>query len=107
MVSADTMGILARVKLMTSDSTGRVQQAAGFARAGPATCQGSQWGYAMGLRSRHSRKPDEEYEHIEAMFSGPYIESLFARKLRSGWTSWGSQIRTMKEESRCRPTFAC
>ncbi|HYB57624.1 MAG TPA: MT-A70 family methyltransferase [Alphaproteobacteria bacterium] len=45
----------------------------------------------IGTRKReHSRKPDEQYEIIEACSPGPYLE-LFARGLRPGWTSWGKQ----------------
>lgn len=40
-------------------------------------------------RREHSRKPDEAYERIEALCSGPYLE-LFARFPRHGWDSWGS-----------------
>ena len=39
----------------------------------------------------HSRKPDIQYQIIERMFDGPYLE-LFARKERSGWTCVGNQI---------------
>jgi len=39
----------------------------------------------------HSRKPDQVYEMIESMYTGPYIE-LFARKERTGWGSWGNEI---------------
>jgi N6-adenosine-specific RNA methylase IME4 len=38
----------------------------------------------------HSRKPDEQYELIEACSSGPYLE-LFARGERNGWVNWGHQ----------------
>lgn len=41
-------------------------------------------------RREHSRKPDEQYERIEALFPGPYLE-LFARTQRPGWTVWGNQ----------------
>lgn len=41
-------------------------------------------------RREHSRKPDEQYERIETMFAGPYIE-LFARQQRPGWDSWGNE----------------
>jgi N6-adenosine-specific RNA methylase IME4 len=38
-----------------------------------------------------SRKPDEAYELIEAMYPElPKIE-LFARSARKGWTVWGNQ----------------
>lgn len=42
-------------------------------------------------RREHSRKPDEQYERIEALCAGPYVE-LFARHRRPGWTSWGNQL---------------
>lgn len=41
-------------------------------------------------RREHSRKPDCQYERIEALVSGPYLE-LFARNQRPGWASWGNQ----------------
>jgi N6-adenosine-specific RNA methylase IME4 len=45
----------------------------------------------IGTRKReHSRKPDEQYEIIEACSPGPLIE-LFARGTRPGWTVWGNQ----------------
>ena len=45
----------------------------------------------LGTRKReHSRKPDEQYEIIEACSSGPYLE-LFARGARTNWTVWGNQ----------------
>lgn len=40
------------------------------------------------IKREHSRKPDEQYDVIEACSPGPYLE-LFARYSRSGWTSWG------------------
>lgn len=58
--------------------------------------KGSMLPNANGLRSsvinaprrEHSRKPDEVYDIIEAMYEGPYIE-LFARTKREGWAGWG------------------
>jgi N6-adenosine-specific RNA methylase IME4 len=45
----------------------------------------------IGTRKReHSRKPDEQYEVIEACSPGPFLE-LFARGKRPGWTTWGNQ----------------
>ena len=41
-------------------------------------------------KREHSRKPDEQYEIIEACSSGPFLE-LFARGTRKGWTTWGNQ----------------
>jgi len=45
----------------------------------------------LGTRKReHSRKPDEQYEIIEACSRGPYLE-LFGRGLRDGWVTWGNE----------------
>lgn len=41
-------------------------------------------------KREHSRKPDEQYDIIEACSDGPYLE-LFARGGRPGWTAWGNQ----------------
>lgn len=41
-------------------------------------------------KREHSRKPDEQYEIIEACSPGPYLE-LFARGKRPKWTVWGNQ----------------
>ncbi|MEM8555326.1 MAG: MT-A70 family methyltransferase [Pseudomonadota bacterium] len=45
----------------------------------------------MQTRKReHSRKPDEQYDLIEACSPGPRLE-LFGRGIREGWTTWGNQ----------------
>jgi N6-adenosine-specific RNA methylase IME4 len=41
-------------------------------------------------KREHSRKPDEQYDVIEACSPGPFLE-LFARGTRKGWTTWGNQ----------------
>jgi N6-adenosine-specific RNA methylase IME4 len=41
-------------------------------------------------KREHSRKPDEQYELIEACSPGPRLE-LFARHSRAGWTVWGDE----------------
>ena len=41
-------------------------------------------------KREHSRKPDEQYEIIEACSPAPYLE-LFARGIRKGWVTWGDQ----------------
>jgi N6-adenosine-specific RNA methylase IME4 len=50
-------------------------------------------------KREHSRKPDEQYDIIEACSRGPFLE-LFARGVRQGWTTWGNQA----DES-YRPTW--
>jgi MT-A70 len=42
------------------------------------------------MKRKHSRKPDELYEIIEACSPSPYLE-LFARGVRLGWQAWGNQ----------------
>lgn len=42
-------------------------------------------------KREHSRKPDEQYQIIEACSPGPFLE-MFARYKRESWTSWGDQI---------------
>lgn len=41
-------------------------------------------------KREHSRKPDEQYDVIEACSPGPYLE-LFARNPRRGWRVWGTE----------------
>jgi N6-adenosine-specific RNA methylase IME4 len=43
-------------------------------------------------KREHSRKPDEQYEIIEACSWGPYLE-MFARGSRPGWYCWGNQAK--------------
>lgn len=47
-------------------------------------------------RREHSRKPDEQYERIERLLLGPYVE-LFARQRRPGWDTWGDQTNRFPE----------
>lgn len=42
-------------------------------------------------KREHSRKPIEQYERIEQLFAGPYLE-LFARNARPGWDAWGNEV---------------
>lgn len=44
----------------------------------------------MSRKREHSRKPDEQYEVIEACSRAPFLE-LFARNSRPGWTQWGNE----------------
>jgi len=44
-------------------------------------------------KREHSRKPDEQYDLIEACSWGPYLE-LFGRGTREDWTIWGDQATT-------------
>lgn len=41
-------------------------------------------------KREHSRKPDEQYNLIEACSWGPYLE-LFGRGTRNNWSTWGNQ----------------
>jgi N6-adenosine-specific RNA methylase IME4 len=52
---------------------------------------------------RHSQKPTEQYERIEQLFDGPYLE-LFARQPWLNWHSWGAEIKSdiqMPEVPQC------
>ena len=61
---------------------------------------GRRQGNLLATRKReHSRKPDEQYELIEACSRGPYLE-LFARGTREGWMTWGNQA-----DDNYRPTW--
>lgn len=42
-------------------------------------------------RREHSRKPEEVYERIEALYDGPRLE-MFARSQRPGWDAWGNEV---------------
>src|SRR6202795_4759371 len=50
----------------------------------------TQVNYFSSRKREHSRKPDEQYEIIEACSADPYVE-LFARGSRRGWSIWGNQ----------------
>lgn len=44
------------------------------------------------VRREHSRKPDEQYDILDALFgTGIRRCELFARTERSGWDAWGNQ----------------
>jgi N6-adenosine-specific RNA methylase IME4 len=43
------------------------------------------------MRFDHSSKPDEQYELVEDLSPGPYLE-LFSRRIRRGWTVIGDEI---------------
>ena len=42
-------------------------------------------------RGPHSAKPEQQYDRIEALVGGPYLE-LFARRTRKNWSSWGNEV---------------
>ena len=56
-------------------------------------------------RRKHSQKPDEQYERIERLVDGPYLE-LFARQRRSGWISWGDEVDKFETEYVAHDDFA-
>jgi len=47
-------------------------------------------------KREHSRKPDEQYQLIEACSPGPFLE-LFGRGVRPGWVTWGDQAEESYE----------
>lgn len=42
-------------------------------------------------RREHSRKPDEQYERIERLVDGPYLEMFARPPHRTGWDVWGNE----------------
>lgn len=42
-------------------------------------------------RREHSRKPDEAYERIERLATGPYLELFARRPAGESWDVWGNQ----------------
>jgi N6-adenosine-specific RNA methylase IME4 len=44
-------------------------------------------------KREHSRKPDEQYDLIEACSGGPYLE-MFARGQKSNWSLWGNEANS-------------
>ena len=50
----------------------------------------TQVNYLKSRKREHSRKPDEQYDVIEACSNGPFLE-LFARGQRRNWSTWGNQ----------------
>lgn len=42
-------------------------------------------------RTEHSRKPDGQYDVVERVSHGPFIEG-FARRERPGWDNWGNHL---------------
>lgn len=62
-----------------------------FTRGAPRRCSRGVRSLIQAPRREHSRKPDEQYERIEALVAGPYAE-LFARHRRPGWDAWGLEV---------------
>src|SRR5208282_5007120 len=52
----------------------------------------TQVNYLATRKREHSRKPDEQYEIIEACSREPFLE-LFARGKRRHWANWGNEAR--------------
>lgn len=69
-----------------------------FTRGKPRRVSASVRKLLIAPRREHSRKPDEQYERIEQLVGGPYLE-LFARYQRPGWTCWGDQTDRFASES--------
>jgi len=54
--------------------------------------------FIMAKRREHSRKPDQQYSNIEALFDGPYLE-MFARQSWEGWDVWGNETNKFQVKS--------
>lgn len=44
-------------------------------------------------RREHSRKPESVYEMIEEYYPGKRYLETFARYRRTGWTTWGNEVK--------------
>ena len=62
-----------------------------FTRGAPKRLSAAVRQLIIAPRREHSRKPDEQYERIEALVGGPYLE-MFARQTRPGWDAWGNEV---------------
>lgn len=69
-----------------------------FTRGAPKRMSASVRKLMVAQRREHSRKPDEQYEAIETLVRGPYLE-LFARHQRPGWVTWGNQTDRFEDVS--------
>jgi|TARA_R100001129_G_scaffold175130_1_gene147958 N6-adenosine-specific RNA methylase IME4 len=46
----------------------------------------------LAQRGRHSQKPDEFYELLDAIYPSESKIDVFARKTRQGWDTWGDEV---------------
>lgn len=46
----------------------------------------------------HSRKPDVQYEIIENLFPGPYLEMFARQRWSDNWDAWGNQTEKFTPE---------
>lgn len=67
-----------------------------FTRGKPARLSKGVKQVILAPRREHSRKPNEQYDRIEALVDGPYLE-LFARQCRPGWHAWGNETDKFAE----------
>lgn len=69
----------------------QIEQCLLFTRGSPRRLGKGVRQFIVEPRREHSRKPDCQYERIEALVGGPRLE-LFARTQRPGWSAWGNQV---------------
>jgi len=55
-------------------------------------------------KGRHSEKPTEFYERIEAMYPGLKRLELFARSKRDGWHAWGNEVEGLVNDVAADPS---
>lgn len=65
-------------------------------RGSPERKSKSERDFIIAARREHSRKPDEQYAKIEAIFDGPYLEA-FATQPWSGWDSWAPKAHAWRQ----------
>lgn len=69
-----------------------------FTRGKPKRLSAGEAKLIVAPRREHSRKPDEQYERIERLVAGPYLE-LFARQSRPNWDNWGNETTKFDAEA--------
>jgi N6-adenosine-specific RNA methylase IME4 len=70
-----------------------------FTRGAPRRVSASVRKLLIAPRREHSRKPELQYQRIEALLPGPYLE-LFSREDRPGWDTWGLEAGKFKRGRR-------
>jgi N6-adenosine-specific RNA methylase IME4 len=65
-------------------------------RGNPKRLSASVRDFIIAPRREHSRKPDEQYERIEALFPGPFLELFARRTIRPGWAAWGDELLALE-----------
>ncbi len=94
------IGRIGRPKYFNRPQSGLIETINHSEQAFNAELQSSVPEVIEAVRREHSRKPDEQYNILDALM-GPDIRrcELFARTKRPGWDAWGNQTEHFAEAS--------